>query len=170
MREIRVGEKVRVINKESPLYDKIVSVVKVAWGSATVRIPRDRKTHLVLDTDIEFAEPEKLTMATKRDVLKRFVKSASLVDPVMFKVQIGSLNRLFTKYPDREFWLSCEPEYTVESLTWYEEGGSNDLYSLYKKFNLDFKVKRIVLSETKLCPDSVIPAKPKTTEQWLKEK
>lgn len=177
MRQIKLNERVLVKTSSIPeLKGKIVTVKQIKWIELTVRIfPRGRIDYYLLDSDIEFLEPEKLLISEKKRIVKsffdpNFIKSFKGIEYHQFiNREIGILNELVEKYPDLSFWRNYIPDFSVKSICWYfSPDGEALLKKHYSTFvsKVEFVKKESNIGEQKLGEDIKIQ-KPKSVFDWL---
>jgi hypothetical protein len=177
MRKVKINDRLIVKKSSIPeLMGKEVIVKKVNWIELTVRLPHGRQDYFLLDSDIDFLEPEQLSSLEKRAIIKKMIDEKSLNSKRgegYFKFinhEVGALNQLIEEYPDLDFWRQYTPDFSVKCISWYLSPEGDDL--LRKHYNpfvskVDFKKKETSIGQQKLGDDVKIQ-KPKSVIDWLK--
>ncbi len=171
MRKPCIGDKIKVFG--IPQFQNVELTIKsIFLGTIFARPKFGREDIEIQDGNFEYLEPIKLTGVEKTQLVKRLVKSEYLPHIKAVQNEIAVFNRLFSKYPDDEFWKTFDPGFQTKSLLWWAGSGADDLrkhfneYSLSKK-DLTKEAQPITLREDKIGEDVEVNIKPKKlTDIW----
>lgn len=170
MREPKIGEKIFV--KTIPQYTKAdnhkpCKVTRYALGYVWYKPNRWRGEDLECPLeDIEFAEPEKLELAEKKEIINRLVLKEFLPDYKAMIRELGVLSQLTDRYRNLDFWRNLEWEVQLKTLAFFIGAGEKELRIAYNKyvFSLDentTKQENIEIGTEKIGIDLEIVKKPK---------
>ena len=167
-RKPRIGEKVYIKNiaQYAPPNGKPCKVTRSGLGLVWVKPLRWRGEDLEIDEDdIIFIEPEQFSAQERKNLVSRFVKEETLVDPLKFRMELSHIKRLIRLYPDLNFWRSYNPGYQMKSLLWWFGKGKDQFKIDYMSKTLDTvnsKPQNDTLSNEKIGEDVVVNKKPKS--------
>jgi hypothetical protein len=137
MRKPKINEFIRV--KGIPdLIGKEVRVTAVALGYVWIKSYKGAREDIEVPLDlVEFINPETFSLKEKKELIKKWVKPENLRNYKDIVRELGFFSKIFERYPNLEFWKQFEPGFLVASLSWWLNGGKDDIRAAFNTFSLD---------------------------------
>lgn len=166
-RKARIGEIIK-IRGIPELADKEVRVVAIALGQVWIKPKKNAREDIEVPLDmVEFIEAEKLETKEKYEIIDKLVKPELLEqDKGRYRIELAILNRLYEKFPNKEFWINFDPGFKIASMIWWQGRGRDDFRKFYNSYCLDMNAAKpqtkVILSTEKIGEDvQITKTKPK---------